>query len=282
MNQPNILIVDDDPLSLRVYSRMLGSAGLFPACSNSPGEAISMLGSLPAVDVVLTDLNMPDLGGLELIELARSQHSDRPWLKFIVVTGAATTESAVQALRLQASDYIHKPATKLQLVDSVNRALKAATALRSSRLPRESTGKPTSGVHHALTGPHLTQGTADTRSLLRNMLSHKLAAQSLDREILGEGLSLGPAWEMMLELMNAHLQARRISVTALCLATPVPMTTALRRVGELVDTGLVVRVPDPSDSRRAFVEFTEIGQAKVEEYLLALAARIHFPPSGSQ
>ena len=279
MHQPTFLIVDDDPPSLRLYSRMLDSAGLFSVCFDSPQRALSMLGSLPAIEVVLTDLNMPNLGGIELIELARRRHSNRPWLQFIVVTGAATTESAVQALRLQASDYIHKPATRLEIVESATRALKVATALRALR---GAAGEPTSEVDYALTEPHITKEPANSRSLLRNMLSHKLTDQCLHREILGEGLSSSSACEMLLELMNMHLQARRTSVTALCLATLDPMTTALRRVGELVDIGLVARVPDPSDSRRAFVELTENGRAKVEKYLLALAASIQSPPPGSQ
>src|SRR5919107_3401876 len=63
-----------------------------------------------------------------------------------------------------------------------------------------------------------------------------------------------PAWDMLLELMAARLEGRRVAVSSLCIAAAVPATTALRWVKTLTDQGLFVRRADPQDGRRVYVE----------------------------
>jgi DNA-binding MarR family transcriptional regulator len=65
-----------------------------------------------------------------------------------------------------------------------------------------------------------------------------------------------PAWDMLLELLECRLRGRRISVSGLYLAAGVPPATALRRLQEMEDAGLIARVSDPGDRRRQFVELT--------------------------
>ncbi len=59
-----------------------------------------------------------------------------------------------------------------------------------------------------------------------------------------------PAWEMLAELMRARLAGQHLSVTSLALSSKSPMTTALRRIEDLIQGGLAARVPDPADRRR--------------------------------
>lgn len=81
------------------------------------------------------------------------------------------------------------------------------------------------------------------------------------------GLFADPAWDMLLDLTHARLSGKRISVSSLCIAANVPATTALRRIGDLVGSGLAVRVKDENDGRRVFVELTEDGFARMGRYL---------------
>ncbi len=81
------------------------------------------------------------------------------------------------------------------------------------------------------------------------------------------GLFADPAWDMLLDLTHARLAGKRISVSSLCIAANVPATTALRRIGDLVGSGLAVRVKDESDGRRVFVELTDDGFARMGRYL---------------
>lgn len=66
-----------------------------------------------------------------------------------------------------------------------------------------------------------------------------------------------PAWDMLLDLMAARLEGKKVAVSSLCIAAAVPPTTALRWIGVLTDSDLVVRVADPDDGRRVYIELAE-------------------------
>lgn len=67
------------------------------------------------------------------------------------------------------------------------------------------------------------------------------------------------AWDILLDLYTAHLSGRRISTTGLGLVGGIPQTTMLRYLDQLVRDGLAVRLDDPHDGRRVFVELTAEG-----------------------
>lgn len=71
---------------------------------------------------------------------------------------------------------------------------------------------------------------------------------------LSQELFAEPAWDMLLDLLQAELGQRRVSVSSLCIASGVPSTTGLRWLNYMVEQGLVVRRADPEDGRRVFVE----------------------------
>jgi hypothetical protein len=79
-----------------------------------------------------------------------------------------------------------------------------------------------------------------------------------------------PAWDMMLDLMAARLEKQRVAVSSLCIAAAVPPTTALRWIKALCDRGLFVRVADPEDGRRVFIELSDPSAAALESYLRAV------------
>jgi hypothetical protein len=78
-----------------------------------------------------------------------------------------------------------------------------------------------------------------------------------------------PAWDMLLDLMAARLDRQRVAVSSLCIAAAVPPTTALRWIKALCEQGLFVRVADPEDGRRVFIELSDDAATRLEAYLKA-------------
>ncbi len=122
---PRILLVDDDPVLLQSYLRALSEYA--PMHANSGDEACRIL-SQTTVDVVLCDLGMPGMGGLELMSWARSHCPHPLW---IVVSGQGTFDAAAQALKLGAFDFVCKPIlSPMQLrttvANAVHRQVQAA------------------------------------------------------------------------------------------------------------------------------------------------------------
>jgi hypothetical protein len=79
-----------------------------------------------------------------------------------------------------------------------------------------------------------------------------------------------PAWDMLLDLMAARLERNRVAVSSLCIAAAVPPTTALRWIKTLCDQGVFVRVADPEDGRRVFIELADSAAAGLDSYFKAV------------
>ena len=115
---PRILVIDDDAAARDSVSRMLRSAGqtVHEAASGEEGVAAAKGG---AFDVILSDLQMPGLSGLDVLQRLRDVHVDSV---FIIMTGFGTVESAVEAMRLGAVDFIQKPFFRDELLMRVRAA----------------------------------------------------------------------------------------------------------------------------------------------------------------
>jgi len=116
--RPHVLIVDDSRLE-----RELARAALESECRTtvvgSAEEALDVLRE-GSVDLILSDLTMPGLSGLDLLARAQREH---PGIDFVLLTGHASVESAVEALRMGASDYLRKPIQGEELAYTVQRTL---------------------------------------------------------------------------------------------------------------------------------------------------------------
>lgn len=91
-------------------------------------------------------------------------------------------------------------------------------------------------------------------------------------EALGSPVFRDPAWDMLLDLLVASEEGRRVSVTGLCHASGVPTTTALRHVERLDELGLIDRTADPADGRRFWVTARPETLRRVREVLARLRA----------
>jgi sigma-B regulation protein RsbU (phosphoserine phosphatase) len=128
-----ILVIDDDSMVRRAFSRILAAAGYRTEDAEDGDQGLARVReSVPAA--VLVDLNMPGMGGLEVISEMRRQSPDTP---VIVISGTGVIEDVVQALRRGAWDYVTKPVEdSCLLLQSVGRALERAALLRENRAQR--------------------------------------------------------------------------------------------------------------------------------------------------
>ena len=101
-----ILVVDDDRLIREMTRDVLVEDGLQVSVVASGGEAMAQISDQGPFDVVVTDLSMREMDGLELLERIKRAS---PGTDVIIFTAYASLESALEALRLGASDYLRKP-----------------------------------------------------------------------------------------------------------------------------------------------------------------------------
>lgn len=85
-----------------------------------------------------------------------------------------------------------------------------------------------------------------------------------------EGLFSDPAWEILLELYAVHLEQHRTSITSVCAASSVPISTALRWIAKLEQDGLVLRTDDPLDARRSWIALTPDGVERMRGFFETL------------
>jgi DNA-binding NtrC family response regulator len=114
-----ILLVDDDPGIVDTLARVLTDEGYEVAIEKRGDEGFTRAAT-GAFNAVVTDLKMPGLGGLELV---RQLHVARPRLPIILITAFGTTQTAIEATKFGAYDYLLKPFEIPQLLDLIHRAV---------------------------------------------------------------------------------------------------------------------------------------------------------------
>ncbi len=130
MSESTILVVDDELFFRRLYTELLGEDGYRVEAFASGDEALARL-RRGGVAIVLTDMVMPGLDGLELLRLTRSL--DNP-PEVILATGHATLETAIQALKDGARDYLIKPFNPAELHHLVRTCLEQRRVLDENSL----------------------------------------------------------------------------------------------------------------------------------------------------
>ena len=127
--QPFVLVVDDEPLILNLVKEILSQEGYQVETAGNGKEALQALQAHP-FDVVLTDMMMPDMTGMELVQYLRLHHPDT---LVIVFTGYANYEDAVEAVRQGAFDYLPKPVQTDTLRHAIRQALDYQRLLRAQK-----------------------------------------------------------------------------------------------------------------------------------------------------
>jgi len=148
-----------------------------------------------------------------------------------------------------------------QLSDEVSRIAASLARLSSGPVAAPRQSEPVDAGNAPAVQPDTV------RSVIR---ARRLRSRYFPGELFAD-----PAWDMLLDLLQAEIAQLRVPVSSLCIAAAVPATTALRWLKTMVDYGLFVRRADPHDGRRVFVElapdtsqalkryFAEVGQVAV-------------------
>ncbi|MBI5507700.1 MAG: EAL domain-containing protein [Deltaproteobacteria bacterium] len=206
-----VLVVDDDPMQLRAFHKILSRAGYDVETSDNATAALALLNG-DGFDAVVSDVAMPEMDGLDLLNAMKERELSVP---VVLVTGGATVETAARAVELGAVRYLIKP---VSLND-----------LRSA-------------VGHAV----LTRRVEVKRNVVDSL---KVAARELDlRQRLGEDLdrALAALW-MAFQPIVSYRERRVVAYEALMrsddpvLPSPGQIVGAAERLARLPDVGRAVR-----------------------------------------
>ena len=138
-----------------------------------------------------------------------------------------------------------------QLSDEMGRI--AATLARLSTGPGSPAVKP-------------GEGKAAPPAVEAETVRAVIRARRLRSRFFSEELFADPAWDMLLDLLQAEIAQLRVPVSSLCIAAAVPATTALRWIKTMTEQGLFVRRADPHDGRRVFVELAPSASDAMRRY----------------
>jgi CheY-like chemotaxis protein len=202
---PSVLVIDDEPIVLDLFQRVLSERGLSIRTARNAEEAFALL-EREGFGCVLADKNLPGLDGIEIVRRVRQS---QPYCACILMTAYASTESAVEALRLGAIDYLEKPFDDLgRIADRIDDAVKQMKA-QYERGPTQlrvlpggqpandavvdesdsvADGEPTTPIE--ILQARVQHATTDLRSRSLHLLSRLVASKAAGREVLLSGESL--------------------------------------------------------------------------------------------
>lgn len=118
MNKGKILVIDDEGIVRTSCSRTLVPEGYEVHLVKNGFDGLALLEQEP-VDLVLTDLKMPEIDGIEILRRIKEKW---PQIEVIIITGYQTVDTAVKSIKLGAFDYLEKPFTPDGLISSVAKA----------------------------------------------------------------------------------------------------------------------------------------------------------------
>jgi hypothetical protein len=264
------------------------------------GEGVQVLG-----DVVLLDC--PDCGPAQAAALCRlDMRAARAGAHLVVSTSVASLD-AVFACLDQSNPQILVDPTRAERVIALGRVLARVPNLRLRELSEEDrmtllrlteqVGQIAQRLERIESGPargasafafeaakqeykgpengdgaegRLVRATRpslpDPRLVRRMIRQRQLRGRFFDAELFAD-----PAWDILLDLTAARAEHLRVSVTSLCIASGVPPTTALRWIGQMTDAGLLERVEDDTDKRRAFIQLSDKAAAAMAQFFAEIA-----------
>jgi DNA-binding NtrC family response regulator len=120
-----VLLVDDEEKFLDVLSQRLGTRGIDADTATSGEEALTKL-KKKNVDVIILDVMMPGMGGIETLKRIRKEN---PEVQIIMLTGRGSVDKAVEAMKEGAIDFLEKPADIEKLLEKIENARQKKTLL---------------------------------------------------------------------------------------------------------------------------------------------------------
>jgi len=216
----SVLVIDDEPVVLDLFQRVLSGKGLVIRTARSGEEALALV-AREDFGCVLADKNLPGMDGIELVRRIRQA---QPNCACIVMTGYASTESAVEALRLGAVDYIEKPFDDLaSIADRIDDLVRQMKGQFEGRAPLRLVEVPEEGEEAAapagadpatpveILQARVKHATTDLRRRSLHLLQRLVASKAAGREVLLSGESIRDEIRRLAETgMNDPSDLKRI------------------------------------------------------------------------
>ncbi len=210
MSDATILLVDDEAAHLKTLEKLFAREGHDVLCAADGQQALDLLRAHP-VDLVITDVMMPEINGVELLQLARTL---RPEAEVILMSAFGTVELAVQGMKEGAYDFLTKPIKRAAILKAANKALERQALLSENRALRAELAKVRAGADDD--GPHIVGQSVALRSALD--LARQVATSDANVLITGES---GTGKELFARLIVARSErAAGPLVTVNCAALP--------------------------------------------------------------
>ncbi|WP_072382037.1 response regulator [Novosphingobium sp. NDB2Meth1] len=273
--QCRILVVDDDRATAEEVVEAAHLLGYQCGYALDAASALRTIAEDETIGIVVTDVQMPGMTGLSLLDELSSRFASQRPLVTLVITGFGSIDVAVAAMRNEAADFLTKPVSRDDLAAALRRAMRkwlrlcgerSLAALSASlRAPPGDLGQPAS--------PSTPLAPVDDAELLK--ITRKLVRMREQRgQFLNPALFSDPMWDILLDLTSARLEQKTVPVSSVCQAAGVPMSTALRQIRSLVDMGLIRRWSDPLDRRRDLLAINDEAMDAMRQYLTYLRDRV--------
>ena len=222
--QCKVLIVDDDVAFLEESVELLSRLGYHCVPAADAPAALQILANDAAIGIVITDIRMPGMDGLSLLnELSERFMQMRPMVA-IVMTAQSSIDQLVTAMRASAIDFIEKPVT----VDGMAAALRRATS-RWARLATQYRLARLAEPHRSSAASDGTEPRQPSVEELQKFATALLKARQTRAKYFNPQILSGPAWGMLIDLAAAGLKGEALpEITNTCSAERRGSTWALR------------------------------------------------------
>ena len=264
-----ILVVDSDPSSLEFMERALSQAGLKVVATTQVGGSQGAIGLLDLRQdihlVVIDPHSCRESAGTSFKNLHARYANHRPAVQFVLVSDPRNGDRGTDYLHLDTTDFLPKPLTRSSLLRAVVEAGRRYDHY-SDREPLRATPRVLERTQNAA-----KNGAGREQPLELKVLQTLHDIDDFRLRALDGIVEPDATWSMLTELLRARLIRRRISVTSVCLASKSPVTTALRRIERLLETGFITYSLDPKDRRRKYIELTDDGAIRVQDVVRGIA-----------
>lgn len=284
---PRVVLIEDDRICCDEYAESLASLGYDCVRAYDGPQALRVLAADRSIGIVVTDLFMPQIDGLSVLREISARFAQVRPIVAVVITGHASLESAVEAMNVNAVDYLTKPVTLQALSQTMRRAserwaqltaqARAAALAMPLSAARESHALPTpdqplSPLPNAFVQVPKAEnskfGEAELLARLRTIARlRRQRGEFLDADLFSD-----PAWDMLLDLTAAGIEGKQVPVSSVCAAAQVPLSTGLRQVKHLVEMGWVIRRQDPNDKRRDLLTLSDDAFQAMKRFLATMPA----------
>jgi len=271
-----ILLVDSDPSSVEFMARALTQSDMRVVVADrisGAGGAAMQLRSNPGINVVVIDPQAVP-GRDSLADLREAGLRDDA--EVILVAEPITLARYAQSALAEIADFLPNPVARRTLLRAVLEAQKRhvfRSDSPSSELKAPGSEPIDRLVQRLAAPPAKRLSTKDPSGELK-LLRWVEDLDECRASALPGIVETDASWSMLSELLRAHVSRRRVSVTSLCLASKSPVTTALRRIERLLESGLVSCTQDPKDRRRKYIELTPEGVSRLVATLKTVSDRL--------